>query len=131
MRITYVPPMLSSKDQTWVISGAMYWSVIETNVGILASSIPSFKPIITRIAPRLLGSSNNTAKESTTRRSGFHMMPLGSHGGADGHDDPGSSKARKGALETHIRGGYDENSSEEDLVIQGGQIMVKTEIRHK
>lgn len=35
-----------------------YWSAIETNVGILAASIPSFKALAKRYAPALLGSSN-------------------------------------------------------------------------
>lgn len=59
IRITYIPQMLTALDATYVISGAMYWSVIEINIGILAASIPSFKPIASRYAPRLLGSSYN------------------------------------------------------------------------
>ncbi|KAJ5247436.1 hypothetical protein N7468_002419 [Penicillium chermesinum] len=35
--------------------GAMYWSVIETNVGIFAASIPSFKAIASRFLPRFIG----------------------------------------------------------------------------
>ena len=49
--------MLVSEDATWVITSAMYWSVIEINIGILAASIPSFKSIARRYFPRLLGSS--------------------------------------------------------------------------
>lgn len=33
----------------------MYWSAIETNVGILAASIPSFKALVKRYMPRFLG----------------------------------------------------------------------------
>ncbi|KAE8349190.1 hypothetical protein BDV28DRAFT_163822 [Aspergillus coremiiformis] len=55
IRITYIPAMLSDPDATWVISKAMYWSVVEINVGIFASSIPSFKPIASRFLPRLIG----------------------------------------------------------------------------
>ena len=33
----------------------MYWSAIETNVGILAASIPSFKSLAKRCLPRLIG----------------------------------------------------------------------------
>ncbi|CDM34842.1 hypothetical protein DTO013E5_3250 [Penicillium roqueforti] len=72
IRITYIPAMLSSKDSTYVISGSMYWSVIETNVGIFAASIPSFKAIASHFVPRFIGeyssgnkynpwSSNNTS----------------------------------------------------------------------
>ncbi|KAB8238265.1 hypothetical protein ETB97_008311 [Aspergillus alliaceus] len=55
IRITYIPAMLSDPDATWVISEPMYWSVIEINVGIFASSIPSFKAIASRFHPRLIG----------------------------------------------------------------------------
>lgn len=47
--------MLSSPDATYVISGAMYWSVIETNIAILAASAPSFKAIASRFLPRIIG----------------------------------------------------------------------------
>ena len=60
IRITYIPQMLTSDDPTWVITGAMYWSVIEINIGILAASIPSFKSLAKRYLPRLLGSSYNS-----------------------------------------------------------------------
>lgn len=58
----------------------MYWSVIETNVGILAASIPSFKSLAKRYLPRLLGESsrnrgatkdNSKAYGTDTSRSGF------------------------------------------------------------
>jgi hypothetical protein len=56
--------MLGSKDPTWTISGAMYWSVIETNIGILAASIPSFKAFAKRFLPRILG--EDSSKRNTT-----------------------------------------------------------------
>ncbi|KAI5810737.1 hypothetical protein BZA77DRAFT_287498 [Pyronema omphalodes] len=56
IRITYVVPMLTSLDPTWVIAEPMYWSVIETNVGILAISIPSYRVLVRRFFPKLLGS---------------------------------------------------------------------------
>lgn len=37
------------------ITKRMYWSVIETNIGILAASIPSFKPVARRYLPFLVG----------------------------------------------------------------------------
>ena len=83
IRITYIPNMLYSEDQTYAITGAMYWSVIETNIGILAASIPSFKVIAKRYSPRLLGSSYESnrypSKSSKSGHlkagsSGFHKM---------------------------------------------------------
>ncbi|KAI6370943.1 hypothetical protein MCOR25_004075 [Pyricularia grisea] len=55
IRITFIPALLDSTDPTWDIAQPMYWSVIETNVGILAASIPSLKVIAKVYFPRLLG----------------------------------------------------------------------------
>lgn len=111
--------MLSSADQTWVISNAMYWSVIETNIGILAASIPSYKAIAKKYAPRLLGSTGI----SSNKLSGFKQMPLELRG----NSMPGTG-APKSAFETNIKNGLDDNSSEEVLVMPSGQIGVKTDI---
>lgn len=50
--------MLSSDDATYVIAPPFYWSVIEINIGVLAASIPSFKPLAKRFLPRLIGESS-------------------------------------------------------------------------
>jgi len=80
IRITYIPGMLFSKDSTWTISGPMYWSVIETNVGILTASIPAFKAIAKKYAPKLLGGSYDSNQYPSRSihvkagSSGFHRM---------------------------------------------------------
>ncbi|KAG9248743.1 hypothetical protein BJ878DRAFT_531726 [Calycina marina] len=61
VRITFIPNLLKDADATWAITPAMYWSVVETNVAMLAASIPSFKPIAKRYLPRLLGDSSSGA----------------------------------------------------------------------
>lgn len=50
--------MLTSDDPTYVIAPPFYWSVIEINIGVLAASIPSFKPLAKRFLPRLIGESS-------------------------------------------------------------------------
>lgn len=80
IRITFIPGMLTSTDPTFAITKPMYWSVIETNVGILAASIPSFKPFARKYFPRLLGESNAYSGRS---------------GGSYGHAASGGSVARK------------------------------------
>ncbi|KAL1638365.1 hypothetical protein SLS56_000173 [Neofusicoccum ribis] len=90
IRISYIPQMLVSTDPTWAISGAMYWSVIETNVGIAAASIPSFKVIAKKYAPRLLGSYYESqrypsgAKHSSKFSSGAFQKMGSQNGGASG-----------------------------------------------
>ena len=128
IRITYIPAMLSGNDPTYAISGAMYWSVIETNVGIFAASIPSFKAIASRFLPRFIGEYSSGKKygpwsgNTTAIRygSGFakvtdpNSITLGTvHGKDDGN------------MGTNI--GAASNSSEE-RIIPNGKIFTQTEI---
>ncbi|KAK8085064.1 hypothetical protein PG997_006335 [Apiospora hydei] len=147
VRITFVPQMLVDPDATWVISPAMYWSVIEINIGILAASIPSFKPIASRYMPRLLGSSyygrggsTTGAKKSAGYGSGaFGGRSKGSRGLELHSVDRGTGSSKKrggdptfglGTMDTKIeRGLGGENSSEEILCDPNkGQINVRTQI---
>ncbi|KAH0262904.1 integral membrane protein, partial [Aureobasidium melanogenum] len=120
IRITYIPGMLFSADQTWTISGPMYWSVIETNVGILTASMPAFKAIAKKYAPKLLGGSYDTDRYHSRSvhvkagSSGFRRM-----GGTAGSNnlpldtidrDLGMSKGR---FETTINQDRDSVESEE------------------
>ncbi|KAF2139251.1 uncharacterized protein K452DRAFT_289805 [Aplosporella prunicola CBS 121167] len=152
IRITFVPAMLTSADATYAISGAMYWSVIETNVGILAASIPSFKVIAKRYAPRLLGSyyESNHYPSGNKSRSGFsskafHKMGSSQHGGtmksnasvalrSMNRDEGGGGGTgntgfkNKTAVQTHIEQDVASNSSEEALTLPDGRIGVRTHI---
>lgn len=92
--------MLTSSDPTYVIAPAMYWSVIETNVGILAASIPSFKAVAQRYLPRLIGEyasssprsylGDNTTSQSKSK-SGNLGRKIGT-GSAARHSKAGFSK---------------------------------------
>ncbi|KAI1846100.1 hypothetical protein JX266_007909 [Neoarthrinium moseri] len=136
IRITFIPAMLVSEDATYVISPAMYWSVIEINIGILAASIPSFKPIASRYAPRLLGSSYNKSKTGTTgfqksgagrSRNKSGTMELASMERNDRFGLQSTTEIKRGHTVTSK--GLDDNSSEEVLYIPPqGQIGVKTDI---
>ncbi|KAJ5551648.1 hypothetical protein N7535_000407 [Penicillium sp. DV-2018c] len=127
IRITYIPAMLSSKDFTYAISGAMYWSVIETNIGIFAASIPSFKAIASRFLPRLIGEYSSGKKygpwsgTNTARRygSGFAKVtePQITLNTINGKEEP--------TMGTNI--GAASNSSEERIIPQG-KIFTQTEI---
>ncbi|EON68673.1 hypothetical protein W97_07931 [Coniosporium apollinis CBS 100218] len=142
IRITYIPIMLKSLDATYVISGAMYWSVIETNVGILAASIPSFKALAKRYLPRLLdeyysnddgsrsrkyarGSRTNNSKKTSSKMGSRHRM------GTDGRevlcmDELAGSKGKHGIVTNiDLQSG---NSSEERLNVPDGKIMASTHI---
>ncbi|EAW12075.1 putative integral membrane protein Pth11-like [Aspergillus clavatus NRRL 1] len=132
IRITYIPTMLTSADFTYAIGGAMYWSVIETNVGILAASIPSFKAIASRFLPRLIGEYSSGRKyRSVSKLTGSKET----HSGFSRFKDSvtlGSLRATEEeemALGTQIHSGYGQNSSEERIVVPDGKIWTTTEIQ--
>lgn len=131
IRITYIPAMLTSADYTYAISGAMYWSVIETNVGIFAASIPSFKAIASRFLPRFIGeyssgrkygpwSGNTDARKygsGFTRVTDPNQITMGT---MNGKEDAG--------MGTQIGATMNDNSSEERIIIPNGKIFTQTEI---
>ncbi|KAH8666433.1 integral membrane protein [Xylariales sp. PMI_506] len=132
IRITMIPQMLVDPDATYVIAPAMYWSVIEINIGILASSIPSFKPIASKYAPRLLGSSyqKSSYNKNTGVQSRGHTKSVMELHSMDRSDRFGMGV---GANTTEIKKGSKiqegDNSSEEVLYLPpDGHISVKTQI---
>ncbi|KAA8893580.1 hypothetical protein FN846DRAFT_514101 [Sphaerosporella brunnea] len=135
IRITYVVPMLTSKDPTWVIAEPMYWSVIETNIGILAISIPSYRVLIRRSFPKLLGSYSGGQSD---RYSGGQSDSY-SHGMSEGRKKSRNYGLR--SFEIHeralgmdvmITGVGSKRNSEEQILVPGvipdGKIMATTNV---
>lgn len=99
----------------------MYWSVIEVNVGILASSIPSYKALIKTYFPLLLG----------------NTYP-GAGGGAaiqgKGYSDTYSLDRIKGGATntTTVTGGHSHlgstSGSEEQIICPAGMIVRTTAV---
>ncbi|KAL2812643.1 hypothetical protein BJX63DRAFT_421689 [Aspergillus granulosus] len=124
VRITFIPEMLTSDDPTWAISGAMYWSVIEINIGILAASIPSFKAIASRFLPRLIGEYSSGKHYVQRSGSGFSKVR--------DHQTPGVGLNSLGSknrtmVGTEINTALD-RTSEERFIIPDGKIYAHTEI---
>jgi hypothetical protein len=115
--------MLTSDDPTWAISGAMYWSAIEINIGILAASIPSFKAIASRFLPRLIGEYSSGKHYIQRSGSGFSKVR-----------DPGSVGMNSLRSKNHPVVGTEINStldrtSEERFIVPDGKIYAHTEIQ--
>ncbi|KAI9783324.1 MAG: hypothetical protein M1835_003819, partial [Candelina submexicana] len=100
IRITFVPRLLSSHDGTYAIAPAQYWSVIETNIGILAASIPSFKAVANRWLPRLL----NTGSYNEARGSHLGSGPWGRPVYGKGSKGEGSGSKDSDGLEDGLWG---------------------------
>ncbi|GIK03824.1 hypothetical protein Aspvir_007898 [Aspergillus viridinutans] len=123
IRITYIPTMLTSADFTYAISGAMYWSVIETNVGILAASIPSFKAIASRFLPRLIGEYSSGRKYASSKLTGSKQT----HWGFSRFKDSVTMNSRR-TKDATLGTGYGSNTSEERIVVPDGKIWTTTQI---
>ncbi|CAK7206934.1 hypothetical protein SEUCBS139899_009741 [Sporothrix eucalyptigena] len=54
-----------SPDTTFAGVDIAMWSNIEINVAIVCASVPALKPFVSKIAPKLLGSSINSASRSS------------------------------------------------------------------
>ena len=133
----------------------MYWSVIETNVGILAASIPSFKSLAKRYLPRLIGdyssktgaAARGTHQKNTFSKSG-HMHTDTSRSGFMELDEHSAHVKRPddismenlygnahGGIDTMVdsgkRGGHGAASvasSEEMIIPPAGKILAQTHI---
>ena len=137
--------MLVDPDATWAITAAMYWSVIETNIGILAASIPTFKAIAKRYFPRIIGQSSYAANGYLRRRTdqstgsrAFPFNKLEHSGPYPMHSRKGNestfgeeeveSVEQKEGVQTRIEHKGVEAGSQERIVYPQGQIMRQTEI---
>jgi len=57
-------------DPTWNMVNVSVWAMVETSVGILCTSIPVIKPLVLRVAPRLLLSTGERSRGDTYARDG-------------------------------------------------------------
>ncbi|GLB02049.1 hypothetical protein AtubIFM57258_000462 [Aspergillus tubingensis] len=126
IRITYIPAMLTSSDSTYAISGAMYWSAIEINVGILASSIPSFKAIASRFLPRLIGEYSSNRGYGGWSSSNMRKEESGFSKGREHPFDMSILQTQDGDAMTGTQIGR--NNSQERIIIPDGKIYAHTEI---
>lgn len=64
-------PWLNSRSNEIIDNnyGAAVWSAIECNIGVVCASLPTFKPLIDRFFPSLMGRSASTPKNSVPESS--------------------------------------------------------------
>ncbi|KAJ9491225.1 hypothetical protein VN97_g2032 [Penicillium thymicola] len=55
-------------DFSWYASLSFMWSVVEVNLSIICGCVPSLKPLVTRLAPKLIRDTNDTSTTSSPPR---------------------------------------------------------------
>ncbi|KAK9856239.1 Major facilitator superfamily domain [Penicillium brevicompactum] len=61
-------------DFSWYASLSFMWSVVEVNVSIICGCVPSLKPLVTRLVPKLIRDTNDT---TTSSPHGGYAYPTG------------------------------------------------------
>ncbi|KAJ2900399.1 hypothetical protein MKZ38_002456 [Zalerion maritima] len=90
VRASILPEMLTSADQTWVISYASLWIVVETNLFVICASIPTLRKFFRHVAPRFIGESTydkngrGSKSRANTKSSGRGAGPRGAAGSGGG-----------------------------------------------
>ncbi|KAI9172755.1 integral membrane protein [Paramyrothecium foliicola] len=57
IRVSILPQMLTNLDQTWIISWASVWIIVEANLFIVCAALPTLRKFFKHIAPNLIGES--------------------------------------------------------------------------
>ncbi|KXH63218.1 integral membrane protein [Colletotrichum salicis] len=83
VRVSLLPAMLTSMDQSWVISWASLWIIVEANLVVICASLPTLRKFFRHVAPKIIGESTygkgknvgGTGSKATSR------MTIGSKNG--------------------------------------------------
>lgn len=70
LRLRSLVHFANTTDMTWDYLEASLWSVIECQVGIICTCMPSIRLGLTRLFPRILGSTNQSTAKNTAGPSG-------------------------------------------------------------
>ncbi|OGE50379.1 hypothetical protein PENARI_c017G08759 [Penicillium arizonense] len=63
-------------DFSWYASLSFMWSVVEVNVSIICGCVPSLKPLVTRLVPKLIKDTNDTSNGTQNGRYANGETPL-------------------------------------------------------
>ncbi|KAJ5281460.1 Major facilitator superfamily domain general substrate transporter [Penicillium angulare] len=68
---------VGAEDFSWYASLSFMWSVVEVNVSIICACVPSLKPLVTRLLPKLIKDSDDPSDPTTIRyANGDATIPL-------------------------------------------------------
>ncbi|KAF4825696.1 Satratoxin biosynthesis SC1 cluster protein 4 [Colletotrichum siamense] len=113
IRVSLLPAMLTSLDQTWAISYASLWIIVEANLLIICAALPTLRKFFRHVAPKIIGESTYAkgSKKSVTGSTTISRMTIGGSNGRrnrNGHPQPNEDDGEAFDME---RGGGDHSAS--------------------
>lgn len=64
LRLHQINAVKRSTDPVWDGAATSYWSAIELNIGILCACLPTLRPLLKKVAPGLMGSTEHSNQYS-------------------------------------------------------------------
>ena len=96
MFLSFISYLIPTNYNTGDNTNAAIWSIIELDMGIICASLPTIKPVISRLFPRLL--SSNGSREATQP---LHTNPTSGFNSSNVYSDPfGSGGIRLDDIES-------------------------------
>ncbi|KAL2883226.1 hypothetical protein SGCOL_001417 [Colletotrichum sp. CLE4] len=83
VRVSLLPAMLTSMDQSWVIAWASLWIIVEANLVVICASLPTLRKFFRHVAPKIIGESTY-GKGKTVGGGGSKAMSRMTIGGTNG-----------------------------------------------
>lgn len=83
VRLSTLHKGIHTQDPFWDNAPAAYWSVVELNCGILCACLPTLRPLIQRVIPRLLSTVGATPRTGTAISHKFSTIQKGTRGDAE------------------------------------------------
>ncbi|CAG7927287.1 unnamed protein product [Penicillium olsonii] len=104
-------------DFSWYASLSFMWSVVEVNVSIICGCVPSLKPLVTRLVPKLIRDTNDTLTSSPhagyAHPAGEIPVPTTPAAVALGSESPSPGTEGDKSLQNHVGSVSGRHSSRE------------------
>lgn len=97
VRLTELQRTYGVTDMTWELSTAAYLSTLELSIGILCACIPTLRPLVKKLAPRLVGSSDHPSSYGHTHQ----LSTIGTANKRRTHHEQGSGIYIQKEVEFH------------------------------
>ncbi|OHE98498.1 integral membrane protein [Colletotrichum orchidophilum] len=84
VRVSLLPAMLTTLDQSWVIAWASLWIIVEANLVVICAALPTIRKFFRHVAPKIIGESTYGKGTKTIGGTGSKPISRLTIGGTNG-----------------------------------------------